>query len=224
MEGNSLSVSGGEVPDVRATAAGSGLAEWSLPIHVLASLLLHRPSNTRSARPTSFIHPVAFAGWAGLLVTALNLIPAGTLDGGHVVYSLFGDKAARAFPVILVALLGLGLVWNGWWIWAVPAAVVGPRACRAAGSDHPAGSAEAGDRSPYHTDIHRDIQPGSFCDLQRSVTLGARLAATPRGAFSSCRRRRLPADRPAPGTPPPSSAQSPPGTDTDHLGPHTGLQ
>lgn len=66
-----------------------------------------------------FIHPVAFAGWAGLLVTALNLIPAGTLDGGHVVYSWFGDKAARAFPIIMLALLGLGLFWNGWWIWAV---------------------------------------------------------------------------------------------------------
>ncbi len=65
-----------------------------------------------------FIHPVAFAGWAGLLVTALNLIPAGTLDGGHVVYSWFGDKAAKAFPMIFVALLALGLVWNGWWIWA----------------------------------------------------------------------------------------------------------
>lgn len=66
-----------------------------------------------------FISPVAFAGWAGLLVTALNLIPAGTLDGGHVVYSLFGDKAARAFPVIMVVLAGLGFAWSGWWIWLV---------------------------------------------------------------------------------------------------------
>jgi len=66
-----------------------------------------------------FISPVAFAGWAGLLVTALNLIPAGTLDGGHVVYSWFGEKAAQAYPYILVALLALGVFWNGWWIWAI---------------------------------------------------------------------------------------------------------
>lgn len=66
-----------------------------------------------------FIHPVAFAGWAGLLVTALNLIPAGTLDGGHVIYALFGTKARRVFPFILAALLLLGFFWNGWWIWAV---------------------------------------------------------------------------------------------------------
>lgn len=66
-----------------------------------------------------FIHPVAFAGWAGLLVTALNLIPAGTLDGGHVVYSWFGDRAAKAFPIIMAVLLALGLFWSGWWIWAI---------------------------------------------------------------------------------------------------------
>ena len=66
-----------------------------------------------------FIDPVAFAGWAGLLVTALNLLPAGTLDGGHVVYSLFGEKAAKAFPFILVLLALFGFFWTGWWLWAV---------------------------------------------------------------------------------------------------------
>lgn len=65
-----------------------------------------------------FIHPVAFAGWAGILVTALNLIPAGTLDGGHVVYSLFGEKAKKAFPYIVALLAILGFVWTGWWLWA----------------------------------------------------------------------------------------------------------
>lgn len=66
-----------------------------------------------------FIDPVAFAGWAGLLVTALNLLPAGTLDGGHVVYSLFGEKAGRAFPFILLFLVMFGFFWTGWWLWAV---------------------------------------------------------------------------------------------------------
>ncbi len=65
------------------------------------------------------ISNVAFAGWAGLLVTALNLLPAGTLDGGHVVYSLFGEKTSKAFPYILGLLFILGFFWTGWWIWAV---------------------------------------------------------------------------------------------------------
>ncbi len=65
-----------------------------------------------------FIHPVAFAGWAGILVTALNLIPAGTLDGGHVIYGLFGDKARKAFPFIVGLLIVFGVFWSGWWLWA----------------------------------------------------------------------------------------------------------
>lgn len=64
------------------------------------------------------LHPVAWAGWAGLLVTALNLIPAGQLDGGHVLYVLFGNKARAVLPFILTALVVLGTVWPGWWLWA----------------------------------------------------------------------------------------------------------
>jgi membrane-associated protease RseP (regulator of RpoE activity) len=56
------------------------------------------------------IDNVAFAGWAGLLVTALNLVPVGTLDGGHVAYGLFGEKARRIFPVAIGALLVLSFL------------------------------------------------------------------------------------------------------------------
>jgi membrane-associated protease RseP (regulator of RpoE activity) len=64
------------------------------------------------------IHPVAWAGWAGLLVTALNLIPAGQLDGGHVLYVLLGKRVQALLPFILAGLVALGFVWSGWWLWA----------------------------------------------------------------------------------------------------------
>jgi hypothetical protein len=66
-----------------------------------------------------FIHPVALAGWAGLLVTAFNLLPVGQLDGGHVLYSLVGQRAkALTWPIIgLLLVLGI-LFWQGWLLWA----------------------------------------------------------------------------------------------------------
>jgi membrane-associated protease RseP (regulator of RpoE activity) len=64
------------------------------------------------------LHPIAWAGWAGLLVTALNLIPAGQLDGGHVLFVLFGRRASKLWPGIVLVLLGLGFIWTGWFIWA----------------------------------------------------------------------------------------------------------
>ncbi len=56
------------------------------------------------------LHSVALAGWAGLLVTALNLVPVGTLDGGHIAYGLFGDKAKRVFPFIVGVLIALSVL------------------------------------------------------------------------------------------------------------------
>ena len=56
------------------------------------------------------LDPVALAGWAGLLVTALNLVPVGTLDGGHVAYGLFGEKARRIFPIAIGALIALSFL------------------------------------------------------------------------------------------------------------------
>lgn len=64
------------------------------------------------------IHPVAWAGWAGILVTSLNLIPIGQLDGGHILTAVFGKKARKTMPVFLVLMGLLGFAWSGWWFWA----------------------------------------------------------------------------------------------------------
>ena len=74
-----------------------------------------------------FISPVAMAGWAGLLVTSLNLIPVGQLDGGHVMYVLFGKNLKYAMPVILALMAILGFFWNGWWLWVVMLLFLGRR-------------------------------------------------------------------------------------------------
>jgi membrane-associated protease RseP (regulator of RpoE activity) len=72
-----------------------------------------------------YMHPVALAGWAGLLVTGLNLLPAGQLDGGHIFFALFGPRAAQLMSMLVaVALLGLGFVWSGWFLWAVIVALL----------------------------------------------------------------------------------------------------
>jgi membrane-associated protease RseP (regulator of RpoE activity) len=64
------------------------------------------------------LSPVAFAGWIGLFVTAINLLPIGQLDGGHVIYALFGSRHRLIGKVTVVALLPLGIFWQGWFVWA----------------------------------------------------------------------------------------------------------
>jgi len=65
------------------------------------------------------LHGMALAGWAGLLVTSFNLMPAGQLDGGHVAYALFGQRARVVTWGVLGLLIVLGIaVWQGWLVWA----------------------------------------------------------------------------------------------------------
>jgi membrane-associated protease RseP (regulator of RpoE activity) len=74
------------------------------------------------------LHPVAFAGWIGLLVTALNLIPVGQLDGGHVAYALFPEYHRYISLGTLGLLVVCGVVfWQGWLMWAVLLAFLGWR-------------------------------------------------------------------------------------------------
>jgi membrane-associated protease RseP (regulator of RpoE activity) len=65
------------------------------------------------------LHPVAFAGWIGLFVTSLNLIPIGQLDGGHIAFALLGDRHKNVSIVLIVILAVMGIFfWEGWAFWA----------------------------------------------------------------------------------------------------------
>jgi membrane-associated protease RseP (regulator of RpoE activity) len=67
---------------------------------------------------TLILHPLAFAGWVGFLVTALNLMPMSQLDGGHILYALIPRYAYRVSTVIFLAI-GVAILWLGLWQWSL---------------------------------------------------------------------------------------------------------
>ncbi|HLK51737.1 MAG TPA: site-2 protease family protein [Bryobacteraceae bacterium] len=66
-----------------------------------------------------YLHPVARAAWIGIFATALNLLPIGQLDGGHILYSLVGEKHRRISLIAIIALVPLALFWWVWLLWAI---------------------------------------------------------------------------------------------------------
>jgi membrane-associated protease RseP (regulator of RpoE activity) len=67
-----------------------------------------------------YLHPVARAGWVGVFATALNLLPVGQLDGGHILYALTGEKHRWISRIFIALLIPAGLFfWQGWLMWAV---------------------------------------------------------------------------------------------------------
>ena len=63
------------------------------------------------------LHPLAFAGWLGIFVTALNLLPLGQLDGGHIIYAVAGARQRALTLAFIAILVPLGFLWWGWWLW-----------------------------------------------------------------------------------------------------------
>ena len=87
------------------------------------------------------LHPTAFAGWFGLLATALNLFPLGQLDGGHISYAVLGRRSTQVTYATLVCLIGLSFVSSSWIVWTVLTAGMlfsfGPRHPRTYDEDMP---------------------------------------------------------------------------------------
>ena len=73
------------------------------------------------------LHPVGRAAWVGFFATALNLLPGGQLDGGHILYSVARESHRRVTYFLAIALVPLAFFWWGWLLWTVLLLALGSR-------------------------------------------------------------------------------------------------
>jgi membrane-associated protease RseP (regulator of RpoE activity) len=77
---------------------------------------------------TLLLHPVGRAAWVGIFATALNLLPAGQLDGGHILYAIASERHRRVTLAVAILLVPLAIhYWLGWFMWAVLLLIIGFR-------------------------------------------------------------------------------------------------
>jgi membrane-associated protease RseP (regulator of RpoE activity) len=74
-----------------------------------------------------YLHPVARAAWVGMFATAMNLLPIGQLDGGHILYSFFPVRHRTVSKALCILMLPLGIFWPPWIFWAVVLWLLGRR-------------------------------------------------------------------------------------------------
>lgn len=92
---------------------------------LLFSLLSHVSIGPLPSGQDVVLHPLAFAGWVGLLVTALNLLPIGQLDGGHITYALFWKRSKLLSTIFYAVFLFICLFyWFGWFLFAILLAII----------------------------------------------------------------------------------------------------
>jgi membrane-associated protease RseP (regulator of RpoE activity) len=101
---------------IEPTAAHHGGLMLGEPL--LFKFLSHLMFGTIPEGETVVLHPIAFAGWVGIFITALNLFPIGQLDGGHVLYALLLRRAHVVAQGLLMAVMLAVVVW-GYWGWTL---------------------------------------------------------------------------------------------------------
>ena len=78
------------------------------------------PAHAHTSLNQLSLSPAAIAAWVGMFATALNLLPGGQLDGGHIVYALFPRSHRTISRLTVLALIPMGIFWwMGWLIWAI---------------------------------------------------------------------------------------------------------
>ena len=111
--------------EIRHDAVEEGFSLGSSILFSILSWMVHGPLPDSA---NLILHPVAFSGWIGLLVTSLNLLPVGQLDGGHVAYAVIGPRQGNVAKAVLFILVILGAVgWSGWLVWAALMVIMGTR-------------------------------------------------------------------------------------------------
>jgi membrane-associated protease RseP (regulator of RpoE activity) len=111
---------------------GQNLATW------VVTRLFHGPL---AANEVLNLHPFALAAWLGLFATALNLLPLGQLDGGHILYAAIGQRQHRLALPAWCLLLSLTWLWSGWGLWSAIVLLLGIRHPPLASDGEPLGPA-----------------------------------------------------------------------------------
>jgi membrane-associated protease RseP (regulator of RpoE activity) len=86
---------------------------------LLPPLLLQWMGGLFSIPQNAIIHPTLFAGWVGIFLTAVNLLPAGQLDGGHVARAILKEKHKYISWIVIFVLAGLSFFYTGWLMFAI---------------------------------------------------------------------------------------------------------
>jgi membrane-associated protease RseP (regulator of RpoE activity) len=101
---------------------------YPLIFRLVSALSLAGTRGASAGLQNMYLHPTAIAAWVGMFATALNLLPGGQLDGGHIVFSIAPRAHKQISRLTILALIPMALyLWAGWLVWAILLRISGMR-------------------------------------------------------------------------------------------------